>query len=106
MPYFHNAIIKPTSPNAISPPDCCQYPIPVANAQLDIGNIGTGNTCTLATFNSSMGDSPLQVPAQSLSCVIIFARRAPSALDAAKAAYGALSADEREAFRKWLAEQG
>ena len=53
-----------------------------------------------------MGDSPLQVPAQSLSCVIIFARRAPSALDAAKAAYGALSADEREAFRKWLAEQG
>ena len=30
----------------------------------------------------------------------------PSALDAAKAAYGALSADEREAFKKWLAEQG
>ena len=30
----------------------------------------------------------------------------PSALDATKAAYGALSADEREAFRKWLAEQG
>ena len=31
---------------------------------------------------------------------------APSALDAAKAAYDALSADEREAFKKWLAEQG
>ncbi len=31
---------------------------------------------------------------------------APSTLDAAKAAYGALSADEREAFKKWLAEQG
>ena len=31
---------------------------------------------------------------------------APTRLDAAKAAYGALSAEEREAFKKWLAEQG
>ena len=31
---------------------------------------------------------------------------APTRLDAVKAAYGALSAEEREAFNKWLAEQG
>ena len=31
---------------------------------------------------------------------------APSALDAAKAAYGALSAEEQAEFKKWLAEQG
>ena len=31
---------------------------------------------------------------------------APTRLDAVKAAYGALSAEEREAFKKWLAEQG
>ena len=36
----------------------------------------------------------------------VVALPAPTRLDAAKAAYGALSAEEREAFKKWLAEQG
>ncbi len=31
---------------------------------------------------------------------------APSALEGVKSAYSALSADEREAFKRWLAEQG
>ncbi len=36
---------------------CCQYPVPVANAQLETGNIGIGNIFTLATFIPD-GDSP------------------------------------------------
>ena len=83
---------------------CGNSGVPLALVQSIVGHVSQSMTERYFHANAeALRNAVGALPAIGASVAL---PAAPSALDAAKAAYGALSADEREAFRKWLAEQG